>query len=66
MAVGPDNQVNRPEEALPQEESSTPVGEELGHFGERLRLHGVENCDGLSFDVGQGHEDWHQSLRYPQ
>ena len=66
MAIGPEFEKKTIDEGAPQSPSAPLEGSALGQFGEGLRQLVTTPLDPLSFEAVNGHEDWHQSLRYPQ
>lgn len=66
MAIGPDFEKKVIGEGSPQSESAPVEGSTLGQFGDGLRHIVANQNDQYSFEAVNGHEDWHQSLRYPQ
>ncbi len=66
MAVGPEFEKKTIDEVPPQSQPAALEGNALGQFGEGLRHLAVHQMDGVSFEAVNGHEEWHQSLRYPQ
>ena len=66
MAIGPEFEKKTIDEGAPQSQSAPLEGSALAKFGEGLRPLVANQSDALSFEAVNGHEDWHQSLRYPQ